>query len=50
MGGGGGGAGAVPTSCSRHLLIMVIVVNIWKSCKAIDSAWQLCTSGLLASK
>ena len=28
---GGGGAGALPKSCSRHLLIMVIVVNIWKS-------------------
>ena len=38
----GGGAGALRKSCSRHLLIMVIVVNIWKSWKAIDSAWQPC--------
>ena len=26
---GGGGAGSLRKSCSRHLLIMVIVVNIW---------------------
>ena len=40
----GGGAGALRKSCSRHLLVMVIVVNIWKSWKATMP------TGLLASK